>query len=224
MYELSQSKSLSILILPALLAVLSLHRISQPNSPPVAANDSYTRHGSGGIGPVLANDYDPDNDVMTASVVTLPAHGSLSGVDGNYFSYGPSLGYVGTDSFTYKACDPLGACSNVVTVTIDVVNQPPVGTADSYAVHGNTMIGPMLANDYDPDGDQISYNALTLPTHGTLYGLQQPDKKTYSPNQGYVGTDSFTYKACDSLNLCSPPVTVTLNVWNNPPVPVADFI
>ncbi len=73
-----------------------------PNSPPVASDDSYTRHGDGTIGPVLANDFDPDGDRMTASAVTFPLHGSLSGLDGNSFYYTLSdTTFVGTDSFTY---------------------------------------------------------------------------------------------------------------------------
>src|SRR5213592_1619583 len=71
------------------------------NSPPVASDDTYTRHGSGTIGPVLANDSDPDGDRMTASAVTSPSHGSLYGLDGNSYSYQlTDTAFVGTDSFT----------------------------------------------------------------------------------------------------------------------------
>jgi hypothetical protein len=41
------------------------------NQPPVANNDSYTRHGNGSVGPVLQNDSDPDaNYPLTAVLVT----------------------------------------------------------------------------------------------------------------------------------------------------------
>src|SRR5688572_31793053 len=54
------------------------------NQPPVANNDSYTRHGPGTIGPVLLNDFDPDaNYPLTAVLVTTPSQGNLSGLDGN---------------------------------------------------------------------------------------------------------------------------------------------
>jgi hypothetical protein len=194
------------------------------NSPPVAANDSYTRHGSGTIGSLLANDYDPDNDPIGVTIVTSPAHGTLYGAQPGYYTYSlTDSSWTGTDTFTYKVCDNHSACSNVATVTINVVNEAPVGNSDTYVVHGTTTIGPMLANDTDADGDTLSYVGLTSPSHGTLYGLPQPDKKSYVPAQGYVGTDSFTYKVCDSLNLCSGPVTVTLNVSNNSPVAIADL-
>lgn len=212
-------------LLPALFSITSMFVFhSAPNSAPVAANDSYVRHGSGTIGSLLANDYDPDSDPIGVSIVTSPAHGTLYGAQPGYYTYSlTNSSWTGTDTFTYKACDPYQACSSVVTVTINVVNQAPVGNSDTYSVHGTTTIGPMLANDVDADGDTLSYDALTYPSHGTLYGLQQPDRKSYVPAQGYVGTDSFTYRVCDSLNLCSGPVTVTLNVVNNSPTAIADF-
>src|SRR2546422_6880677 len=78
------------------------------------------------------------------------------------------------------------------------VNQPPVAGDDSYTLHGGGTVGPMFANDYDPDGDPINLDILTFPTHGTLYGLATQDSKSYSlTDLSYTGTDSFTYRVCD---------------------------
>ena len=204
---------------PLLVSFLFSIMQSAANSPPVAANDSYTRHGSGVIGSVLANDFDPDGDPMSPVVVTFPAHGQLFGLTSGSWLYSlKDLSFTGTDTFTYQACDIQQSCSNVATVTITVVNEPPLANNDTYTINGITNIGPMLANDFDPDGDQLMFTLLTLPGHGTLFGLAQPDRKSYRPNAGYVGTDSFTYKACDDFNLCSGPATVTLNVGNSVPV------
>lgn len=198
-----------------------------PDSPPVAADDVYIKHGGGTIGPLLANDSDPDGDPMTVQIMTFPTRGTLSGLNGNSFNYQLNvLSYVGSDSFTYRAC-AAGVCSNTATVTIVLVNQAPVGGTDSYQVHGSTNIGPMLDNDFDPDGDPISFVLVTGPSHGTLSGLAFPtfpsDMKRYASNFLFVGTDTFTYKVCDSLQLCSSPVTVSLNVYNNPPTPGDDM-
>ncbi|HWN08496.1 MAG TPA: Ig-like domain-containing protein [Pyrinomonadaceae bacterium] len=193
------------------------------NSPPVAGDDTYTRHGNGVIGPLRQNDSDPDGDPMTVQLVTFPTHGNLSGLDGNSFHYSlTNQSFIGTDTFTYRACDNQSACSNVATVTINVVNQAPIAGDDSYTVHGITTIGPMMVNDFDPDGDSITWNLVTAPAHGSLFGLAQQDLKSYTPHQGYTGPDSFTYKMCDQFSLCSLPATVSLNVVNNPPVPGPD--
>ncbi len=188
------------------------------NLPPVANNDSYTRHGPGTIGPVLQNDSDPDNDPLTAALVTTPSHGNLSGIDGNSFFYSPNPGsFVGTDSFTYRACDQGNACSNVATVTITVNNQAPVATGEFFPARGAIIIGPMMANDFDPDsGDQLFYSQVNGASHGTVVGLPNPpypsDVQAYTPNPGYTGIDSFEYKVCDQFFSCSNTVKVVFYV------------
>ena len=69
---------------------------------------------------LTASDFNVNN-VFTYTIVTPPAHGSLSGSGAN-LNYAPGLNYVGPDSFTFKAND--GALdSNTSTVSI-TVNAP----------------------------------------------------------------------------------------------------
>ena len=194
-----------------------------PNSPPVAANDSYNRHGSGLIGPLLGNDYDPDGDPITVNILTFPAHGSLAAGSGSMFTYtlsNPS--WTGTDSFTYQACDNHSACGNTATVQVIVVNNGPVAIADFYVVRGWTTIGPLRANDYDLDGDTLSTpDVVTFPAHGTLYGQQNPDLKTFAPVSGYVGWDSFTYQIRDPQYVWSTATVYVLILPGSDPIPGA---
>lgn len=98
--------------------------LNTTNRPPTAANESYGHIGADtplvvGAPGVLGNDTDPDGNTLTASVVTGPAHGTLTlNADGS-FSYQPESAYVGSDSFTYKATDGKDD-TNVATVTISV--------------------------------------------------------------------------------------------------------
>ncbi|MGV9266160.1 FG-GAP-like repeat-containing protein [Kitasatospora sp. NPDC003701] len=94
------------------------------NRPPTAANESYGQVGADtplviGAPGVLGNDTDPDGNPLTASVVTGPAHGTLTLNPDGSFSYQPAGAYVGSDSFTYQASDGTDD-SNVATVTIGV--------------------------------------------------------------------------------------------------------
>jgi RHS repeat-associated protein len=197
------------------------------NNPPSAGADSYTLHTNGVIGSVLINDFDPDlGNTIFPLQITSPTNGSLTYFGNGLFFYSRfSSTWFGTDSFTYKACDNQipSLCSSAVTVTINVVNQTPVAVNDVYNVHGATQLGPYKANDSDPDGDAISNVQLTLPSHGTLQATAVVDKPLYTPNSGFVGTDSFTYKVCDTYNSCSSPATVFINVNDMSPIANADY-
>jgi predicted outer membrane repeat protein len=69
---------------------------------------------------VLANDIAPAGQTLTAIRVAEPSHGTLTLNANGRVVYTPSAGFLGTDSFTYKATDGT-VNSNVATVTITVV-------------------------------------------------------------------------------------------------------
>jgi len=91
--------------------------------PPVASNDSYTTNQGQPLNEaapgVLANDTDPDGDTLTAVKVSGPTNGTLTLKSDGSFTYTPSAGFSGSDTFTYKANDGT-ADGNVATVTITV--------------------------------------------------------------------------------------------------------
>jgi len=135
------------------------------NHPPVAVDDSYSVHGTLAVpGPgILANDTDPDQDILHIGGCGAVAHGTLSCTTGS-FSYEPNYGYMGADSFTYQSCDGYGAC-DTGTVNLSVQNRAPVAVADNYTFHGDTFFvqGPnaLRENDSDPEGDPFSVVSFT---------------------------------------------------------------
>ncbi|MCA9978014.1 MAG: cadherin-like domain-containing protein, partial [Anaerolineales bacterium] len=94
-----------------------------PNTAPEALPDSYTTPQDIPLivdAPgVLDNDSDPDDDPLTADLVTTPVHGTLALQADGGFSYTPDAGYSGEDSFTYRAYDGL-AYSEPTTVQLTV--------------------------------------------------------------------------------------------------------
>jgi len=64
---------------------------------------------------------DANNDPLTFSITTAPAHGTLSGT-APALTYLPNSGFFGTDTFRYKAYDGRGY-SNIATVSIAVQNK-----------------------------------------------------------------------------------------------------
>lgn len=94
---------------------------------------------------VLTNDSDADGNTLSALLISSPANGTLAlNTDGS-FTYTPASDFNGTDSFTYQASDGTYS-SNVVTVTIDVVQQNTF-TVDENSAEG-TVVGQLT-----PEGE-----------------------------------------------------------------------
>ncbi|QUD87523.1 tandem-95 repeat protein [Phenylobacterium montanum] len=202
--------------------------VVQTPGAPVAAPDAYGVLAGAGLTVgathgVLVNDTDPNGLTLTAALAQNggPQHGSLTlNADGS-FSYTPTLGYAGSDSFTYIA-SAIGASSAPVTVTLTVVAQSPQTHGATYgdnAGQGLTVTASqgVLVGASDPNGLTLTA-ALAQnggPQHGSLT-LNPDGSFSYTPNLGYAGTDSFTYVASDSLT-SGTPTTVSLNVTARAP-------
>jgi len=208
--------------------------VTAPNDPPQAVQDAYTTAEDTLLtvtAPgVLANDTDPEEDPLTVSLVTGPAHAAANGFTlqaNGSFSYQPAANFFGTDSFTYAVNDGHGgADTTVVSLTVTAVNDPPVATANSYTTTEETLLSitapGVLANDSDVEGDTFTAQLVTGPAHAAANGftLQANGSFSYSPVADFFGTDSFTYQAVDSHTAVSSSATVNIMVTgvNDPPV------
>lgn len=167
------------------------------NRAPGAQNDVFTTYrGETVMLDVLANDSDPDQDMLKIISVTLPGHGSAS-ISGNRISYTPVAGFTGQDSFSYTVADDKGASSTAqVTVTVMAVNQLPVARDDSYTVPASRdSLLNVLANDSDPDGDALSIVSFTQPATGTI-SLGSNGNLVFTPQTNFIST-SFSYTITD---------------------------
>ena len=118
-----------------------------PNTAPVAVADSYSTAQNTALvqaAPgVLANDTDADTDPLTAVLDANVTHGSLTLNANGSFTYTPTTGYSGPDSFTYHAHDGT-ANSNVVTVSLTVT--APTSTSISGVVSKAGGAGPLTGS------------------------------------------------------------------------------
>ena len=169
---------------------------------------------------VLANDTDQDGDSLTvANAPNAPQPTSQGGsvtlrTDGSFDYTPPNANFTGNDTFTYKVSDGTQPSDNAATVTLNVSNQPPVAQNDSYSVAHDKVLTVSAANGVranDTDGDAFTANKLTDPAHGTV-ALATDGSFIYTPNAGFVGSDSFTYQDKDTANQLSSPATVSINV------------
>ncbi len=115
-----------------------------------------------------------------------------------------------------QAADSAGGTDNqTLQVAVTNVNEAPIAQNDAYSLsQDSTLSVPapsgVLANDSDPDKTPLSASLIASPSNGSLT-LNPDGSFTYTPNAGWVGTDSFTYEARDG-SLGSGAATVLLNV------------
>ncbi len=149
---------------------------------------------------------DPDQDLLTTSLLTAPSHGVTSNLDpkSGTLLYTPDRDFTGDDLLTFEVCDPSGACSvGYATVHIQPVNDPPISAGDAYTTREDTAVSLELRS-YDPDGDSLTFSVQDGPSHGVITELDPAaGTATYRPNPDYAGPDVFTFEACDPYNACS---------------------
>ena len=152
-----------------------------PDHPPVANNDAYTMLQNTALAVaapgVLSNDTDADGNSLTAVLVSGPAYGSLTLTNNGGFSYTPTAGFAGTDSFTYKANDGLSNSANA-TVTISVLSIVPL-FSDNFS---RTNLSPWVAQSGNwavtngvlrgGTNSSLSYGVAYITNSWTNYSVQ----------------------------------------------------
>ncbi|OYP37519.1 Ig-like domain-containing protein [Rhodopirellula sp. MGV] len=115
-----------------------------------------------------------------------------------------------------------GDTSEVIAVSIDLFDAnevAPVAQNDSYTTGAGTELvvsaaEGVLANDSDTDSETLYANLTANPSHGTVT-LNENGSFTYTPDAGFSGTDSFTYRADDG-NFATSDTTVEIEVTSAP--------
>lgn len=147
--------------------------------PPVAMPDNFgVRAGMDTVLPVLLNDYDPNDDVLSIDAASLtqldPSFGSLSLTNnGQQLVVSVPPGASGTATFSYKATDGTAtdgllsaAAAVILTVIPESENQKPffagIGLDDYLGEWPTPVMSPgqtvsiqVLSDWIDPDGDPI---------------------------------------------------------------------
>ncbi|MFC1794984.1 Ig-like domain-containing protein, partial [Planctomycetota bacterium] len=148
------------------------------------------------------------------------AHGTLTIAENGDYEYTPDEGFVGQDRFTYKAITDKGVETDLVEVTITVVNNTPIAHDDTVTMDPgqSSVIIDVLANDSDPDHPEypdeltVVQDSITV-KHGKLI-LNDDNTFTYIPDPGYVGKDFFTYAVKDGQD-GQELIWTTVVIWVN---------
>jgi uncharacterized delta-60 repeat protein/uncharacterized repeat protein (TIGR01451 family) len=118
-------------------------------TPPAAQDDlAIIEKDQLSIIPVLGNDRDVNDDMLTITALGAPHHGSIA-LDGSTVIYTPTLGFLGTDVFTYTVSD--GAFYDSATVQVLVVEKAfkqhlPLLRVSEFIEHHTSTIGGAAAS------------------------------------------------------------------------------
>ncbi|MDO5105598.1 gliding motility-associated C-terminal domain-containing protein [Capnocytophaga sp.] len=126
---------------------------------------------------------------------------------------------VGVYTLTYHICEQANTsnCSNVANVVVRVLGVPKAN--DDKVTTG--INEPAVVNVLENDENVPTQGTLTIVTDPTNGSVQindggtpndpSDDTVTYTPNSGFIGTDTFVYQLCDAAGNCST-ATVTVDV------------
>ncbi|GHA37159.1 hypothetical protein GCM10007103_18130 [Salinimicrobium marinum] len=128
---------------------------------------------------------------------------------------------IGEQDVTLTVRDAFGNsddCTTTITVRPYVgpgENTPPQARQDSYFTQVNVPLNVpeeegLLLNDSDIDDDELEVRLISDVSYGTLT-LASDGSFTYTPNEDYVGQDTFLYKVFDGQDV-SNNALVTINV------------
>ena len=155
------------------------------------------------------------NVTLSYAIVTQPAHGTLKlSSASSAYTYTPANGYLGADSFTWKANDG-SSDSNIATVSITVSAPPPPPGAPTVSDMALTVSeNTPLSGTLQGNGTSLSYAIAGNPSHGAVTITNTGTGAfTYTPTSGYTGADSFSYTAENTLlKATSNPATVSLTI------------
>jgi hypothetical protein len=92
-------------------------------------------------------------------------------------------------------------------------DSPPVANNQTVSIIKNTPT-LMSLTATDPNNDPLIYSIVQRPSNGTISGGNEA-ARTYTPNTGFTGSDSFTFKAHGGT-ADSNTATVTMSVIKTP--------
>jgi hypothetical protein len=223
------------LLLMAVLAMLSLFataasaagqlpgRPAMPMTPPVVTSGTTvsvpenTGSDTGTVVLTVTDDASTPLDALSGSVTDGLVSCTFTATFGSCV-YTPNVNFVGTDTLTYSASDSSGG-TLTGTVTIDVTSAVTVLPAQSVSTPENTPV--TVPTDVTVEaGDTVTVDVSSFPLHGSA--TCTVNSCTYTPQTGFIGTDSFQFTAicttASDTSCGSATGTVNITVFAEAPI------
>lgn len=209
---------------------------TDPGLPPVAAHDAGTVPPGGSLTiKVLGNDTTKGAPPVI-KIIDKPDHGTAKVVNQVAATtrgaarraaaappaivYTPDAGFFGHDSLRYSLTTANGTSTATVSL---LVAAPPTARDDAASTQtGDAVTIDVLGNDRRNGGGALSIDSVADPGNGTV--AIKNGEVVYTPDDGFAGTDTFTYVARNSVGTATATVTVTVSGVANTGAPSGDLI
>ncbi|HHG3187024.1 TPA: tandem-95 repeat protein [Vibrio parahaemolyticus] len=141
----------------------------------------------------------------------------LVSIENGIATISPTADWNGSETLTFTATDPSGE-STSQTVNFTVAPVADIVADKATVVEDTPTIIKVLGNDtFEGDGKVVSLDANNGPANGTV-SVNPDGSVTYTPNDNYVGKDTFTYIVTSGGVSESTTVSVDVTPENDAPV------
>ncbi|HGF5216606.1 TPA: tandem-95 repeat protein, partial [Vibrio parahaemolyticus] len=141
----------------------------------------------------------------------------LVSIENGIATISPTADWNGSETLTFTATDPSGE-SISQTVNFTVAPVADIVADKATVVEDTPTIIKVLGNDtFEGDGKVVSLDTNNGPANGTV-SVNPDGSVTYTPNDNYQGTDSFTYIVTSGGVSESTTVSVDVTPVNDAPV------
>ncbi|MFH4432692.1 tandem-95 repeat protein [Vibrio diabolicus] len=159
------------------------------------------------------------------SVLSFSVSGNsnvLVSIENGIATISPTADWNGSETLTFTATDPSGE-SISQTVNFTVAPVADIESDRATVVEDTPTIIKVLGNDtFDGDDKVVSLDTNKGPANGTV-SVNPDGSVTYTPNDNYHGTDSFTYIVTSGGVSESTTVNVDVTPVNDAPVAKDDI-
>ena len=194
---------------------------------------------TGGASSVLANDSDPEDSPLTATLLTQPLHhndpGNFAVAANGTFSYTHDGSETATDTFLYTLSDGVNNVTVTVTIQIDAVNDCPTVVSAQPDISANEDDPNTVLNLNTIFGDvdiRPVINNLTFTVTHTGSGIATITLSSATLTIDYIENQTGSFVVTTTVNdntgdpTCSPLTNdvfiVTVNPQNDPPLTIGD--
>ena len=162
---------------------------------------------------VLKNDTDLDGDEISLVSASSNQNNGIIDVNVNKGTivYIPAPEFTGSETIIYTLTDGTDQSNGVLYITVED-NTVPIADAKSESTIED-IIKEIDLSASDANGDSLFFLLVDSPSNGEV-SISRAGKATYTPNSGFFGSDSFTFKVNDGMD-DSLPVTISIVVTSN---------